>query len=184
MYPSFLWFALALNMNFSDNVLHGKFTQSLKANLEIQPNHMMMKLKKIWEYQDPTLMRYDTMTPTRFNKFWRSIDSAIEFYFSHLAPGTKVQLGTVTPVVKSCVIVPSHHGQFEDTRRNDCQGDHFRYAEHYHGNARNMTRSEERNHRFTYDKVLDFFKHRRCFNKYHWNNPERRRIMPSPPHEL
>ena len=183
-YPSFLWFAPALNMNFSDNVLRGKFTRSLKANLEIQPNHMMMKLNKIWEYQDPILVRYDTVTPTSFNKFWRSIDSAIEFYFSHLAPGTKGQMGTAAPVVKSCVIVPGHCRQIEDIRRNDHQGNHFRYAEHYHSNARNMTSCEERNHRFTYDKVPDFFKNRRCFNKFHWNNPDRRWIMPSPPHEL
>ena len=86
-YPSFLWIPPAQNVNFSNHSLRGKFAKSLKSSLEIMPNHMMLKLIKVWNYEDSTLARNNNYTTPGFIKFWESLDSAEQFWCKTLAPG-------------------------------------------------------------------------------------------------
>ena len=63
--------------NFSNNSLRGKFAKSLKSSLEIMPNHMMLKLIKIWNYEDSTLAHNNNYTTQGFIHFLESLDSAV-----------------------------------------------------------------------------------------------------------
>ena len=108
-YPPFVWMAPPQNINVPDNILRGKFTQSLKANLEIQENHMMLKPKKIWDYQDSTLFRNGSFTDIGFKTFCKSFDSAIEFWCKHLAGGNKPLSSTSTRLpMKEAIVKPIH----------------------------------------------------------------------------
>ena len=77
--------------------MRGKMANSLKRTLAIQLNHTMLKLKKVWEYQDQTLMRDGRYTNEGFKKFWLSLDSAVEFWTKHLAPGGSRKAATFHP---------------------------------------------------------------------------------------
>ena len=88
-YPQFVWFPPPQNKNFSENALRSKFAKSVKASLHIQRNHMMLKLIKIWTYDNDNLATNSSYTPEGFRKFWASVDSAITFWANNLAPGRK-----------------------------------------------------------------------------------------------
>ena len=85
-YPSFLWLAPPQHKNFHDNHLRSKMTRSIKSALIQQKSHMMLTLKKIWDYENGSLHFHNKFTSIGFETFWQSADSAIQFWDRHLAP--------------------------------------------------------------------------------------------------
>ena len=96
--PRFVWIAPPDNICFSEkqNTMRNKFGTSIKHQVTIQPNHSMMRLKKVWDFKDTSLIRDGKFTPQGFNNFWMSLDSAIEFWCRNLAPGEKNFKGDAT----------------------------------------------------------------------------------------
>ena len=88
-YPQIVWMAPPLNCNFNNNIARNKLGKSMKASIDIQPNHIILKLLKIWEYDNSSLFREGHFTPEGFCKYWLSVDSAVEFWHKHLAPTSR-----------------------------------------------------------------------------------------------
>ena len=88
-YPNFVWMAPPQHKNFENNNLRGKFTKSLKSTLGFQSKHMMLKLLKVWQYEDSSLVNENRYTSNGYRDFWLSLDSAIEFWSNNLAPKPK-----------------------------------------------------------------------------------------------
>ena len=84
-YPTFLWIAPPQHRNFRDNQLRQKMTTSIKSAIGMQKSHTMLTMKKIWDYQDGSLYYHDRFITEGFETFWKSIDSALNFWYTHLA---------------------------------------------------------------------------------------------------
>ena len=108
-FPAFIWMAPPQNMGFEDNEFRAKFTRSLKNVLTVLDNHTMLKLKKIWSFDEPTLFAENKFTKRGFRCYWYSVDSAIEFWHNHLATKKsrpKAPLHQRLPRIASVVSVP------------------------------------------------------------------------------
>ena len=46
----------------------------------------MLKLRKIWNEEDSSLVKEGRYMESGFQKYWNSLDSAIQFWNQHLAP--------------------------------------------------------------------------------------------------
>ena len=124
-YPSFMWIPPPLHANFEDNTLRNKFAKSIKSSLHIQPHHMMLKLLKVWNYEDTSLAKANRYTLPSYKAFWKSLDSATEFWMKNLAPRNasaestlEQQQGTNEPRRFNR---PVHHAGFHrfHTQRNE-----------------------------------------------------------------
>ena len=101
-YPSFVWIPPAQNVNFANNALRNKFAKSLKTSLEVLPNHMMLKLIKLWDYGDTSLAKDDAYTVLGYKQFWQSLDSVIHFWCSTLALGAHPMKPAIESHNKNC----------------------------------------------------------------------------------
>ena len=90
-YPTFIWIALPTYCNFDNNHIRQKLSASMKTTLEIQKQHIMLKMLKIWEFSDRNAYRDGHYTQIGFEMYWKSIDLAIQFWDTNLVPkGVKV----------------------------------------------------------------------------------------------
>ena len=85
-YPHFIWIAPPVNISFDNSDIRLKLDKSLKDTLDVQKSHMMLRLKKVWVQNDRSYCRHHQVTQIGFESYWASIDSAITFWNTHLAP--------------------------------------------------------------------------------------------------
>ena len=93
-YPTFIWLAPTQNINYNNNEKRAKMEKTLKTMLDVPKSHIMMRLIKVWEFSDQNAFRNGHMTELGFNKFWKSVDSAIQFWDRHLAPQSNKTFNT------------------------------------------------------------------------------------------
>ena len=86
-YPQFVWMAPAQHCDLQGNNLCYKMGMSMKKSLDIMPNHMLLFLKKVWDFNDTYSIRHGHFMAEGYLKYWKLTDSAIEFWNRHLAPG-------------------------------------------------------------------------------------------------
>ena len=89
--PTFIWIAPPQNINFVDNDERVKMEKSMRKMINIQNNHMLLRMVNIWEPNNRNLYWKGKFTEVGFEKLWYSIDSAIQFWEQHLAPKGKLR---------------------------------------------------------------------------------------------
>ena len=163
-FPSFIWMSPPQNTGFGDNEFCAKFTRSLENVLAVLDNHTMFKLKKIWSFDEPTLYLDDKFTKRGFRHYWYSVNSAIEFWHTHLASkrirqGPQQQQQQQRPRVPSAVFLPRREGPMIHV--NDFPTQH----PHQHATAHRWLDYDYQQHRSE-----DPFRNRnpvRC-DRFHW----------------
>ena len=85
-YPQIIWFSPLQHAGFADNMYRNKMTQSIKSGLRQQVDHISLSPKKFWSFHDSSLISEGRVTKAGYRTFWKSFDSAIEFWCKHLAP--------------------------------------------------------------------------------------------------
>ena len=89
-YPVFIWIAPPQNAFFKNNEIRQKIDKVLKRTTEMGKNHIMLRMKKLWNYHehgyvDESGVRF---TSKGYQAMWKSIDSVIQFWDRHLAPNS------------------------------------------------------------------------------------------------
>ena len=137
--PTFIWIAPPQHMEFPDNEERVKFTGSLKRSLDIQPNHLMLQMKKIWHYEDRFTYQMFSFTELGFTKYWASVDSALQFWEQHLAPKKKLQMKMKRKMEALPVLFeqPFNRNDAFKWRRNDFRGD---FRNNFRGNQMDRRR--------------------------------------------
>ena len=80
--PFIYWTALPMHANFAEeNHMRSKFNASLESVIRMYRTMRVMKLKEFWATDDTNLVGSATgrFTDYGFNRYWRSIDSAVRF---------------------------------------------------------------------------------------------------------
>ena len=84
-YPSFIWISPPQNVNFQNNGIQQKMDKVMKNTLEKLKGHIMLRLKKVWKYEDH--FYFDQFyTKKGMTHYWKSVDSTTQFWDRHLAP--------------------------------------------------------------------------------------------------
>ena len=78
-YPCIYWAATPHHKYFDDNSLHTKFNYCLESVVKLYPNMCVIKMKEIWDFENPDLVCNVRFTSQGFDVYWQSIDSAIRF---------------------------------------------------------------------------------------------------------
>ena len=69
-YPMFLWVSAPLHKNFSDNNLHQKFNTCLDKVVDTFSNMKMIRMKKEWEFDDPSIFRLGKFSSEGLDRYW------------------------------------------------------------------------------------------------------------------
>ena len=77
--PVCYWTEAPQHKNFDNNLLRRKFNSALYEITDLQTNMHVLKMKKIWDYNDTSLFRNDRFTSEGLLKYWESIDSSFKF---------------------------------------------------------------------------------------------------------
>ena len=135
-YPTFIWIAPPLNVNFVNNDYRQTVTTCIKDATEVHSCHIMMKMVKVWDSKDQLLYRNGRFTEIGFSKYWAAIDSAVQFWDKHLVPkGNQVQK-------------PSQTAKSDDNKKGDFQSKHRFFGRHnpvFTWNKNSRFRSNGRN---------------------------------------
>ena len=114
-YPTFICLTPPQNIKFRNNDLRALFARSTRNALMAYPGHISLQLKKIWEFKDSALFA-NYFTNIGFKNYWRSVDSAIQFWIKQLAPKIEhnyLQAGEERRKLSSAVVVPDKQQQPE-----------------------------------------------------------------------
>ena len=81
-YPAILWFFVPLHVNFPDNWNTHliKFNQCLEKVVKIHPEMATLKLLKIWDQEDSSLVYERRYSAKGLSAFWASLDSAFRHW--------------------------------------------------------------------------------------------------------
>ena len=79
--PKFIWIALPTHKNFRNNELREIFSDSLETVTSHFHNNYTLKLIKIWDPNDPSLILEGekNLTSTGFKSYWNAVDKAIKY---------------------------------------------------------------------------------------------------------
>ena len=80
-YPTVYWVEAPQHENFGNNLNRRKFNSALQAESSVLPNMKMMRMKKIWDPEDPQsyIASCARFTTSGIFKYWKSIDNALQF---------------------------------------------------------------------------------------------------------
>ena len=84
-YPTFIWISPPLNVAFTNNAIRQKMDKVMKNTIDQHRGHILLRLKKVWEFNNHSYFN-KAVTPLCLEAFWRSVDSAVQFWDQHLAP--------------------------------------------------------------------------------------------------
>ena len=77
--PRIYWVEAPQHKNFENNLFRRKFNSSLQNVVDLQKDMRMMRLKKVWDYDDSSLFRNEHFTSDGLVKYWEAIDSSLHF---------------------------------------------------------------------------------------------------------
>ena len=97
-YLQIIWFSPLQHAGFADNMYRNKMTQSIKSGLRQQVDHISLSPKKFWSFHDSSLISEGRVTKAGYRTFWKSFDSAIEFWCKHLAPKKEQFMSQQMPI--------------------------------------------------------------------------------------
>ena len=87
--PKFIWMAAPFNINFRDNKSREKFNKALQKAINVVPGMSIMRMVIEFNYGDSSsfIKEANRFSSDGLLRYWTSVDSAIEHWFTHLAPG-------------------------------------------------------------------------------------------------
>ena len=87
--PKFIWMAAPFNINFRDNKSREKFNKVLQKAINVVPGMSIMRMVIEFNYGDSSsfIKEANRFSSDGLLRYWTSVDSAIEHWFTHLAPG-------------------------------------------------------------------------------------------------
>ena len=88
--PHILWICPPTHKYFGErsNLKRKEMTKCLNELLKSQTNMSCLQMVKIWDHEDSSLFIYDLyrFTTERIKKYWLSVDSAIRYWVTAIAP--------------------------------------------------------------------------------------------------
>ena len=78
-YPCIYWAAAPHHKYFDDNSMHTKFNNCLESIVKLYPKMRVIKMKEVWDFENPDLVCNGRFTSLGFEIYWQSIDFAIRF---------------------------------------------------------------------------------------------------------
>ena len=158
-YPTCIWVAPPQNTGFSDNEIRVQVTRSIKQAILGKPDHIMLQLKNHWEFSDQRLVKYGSLTQEGFNRYWKAIDLAIQFWDRHLAPRCRISQNIPEVISKS---PPDYKPKVKSQIGSVCMS--------FSGNK------EDQKSR---DRTPGFFRRSQCDDRFHWHCSTNRKL-PTP----
>ena len=80
-YPMIYWATSPHHKHFINNTQHTEFNNSLESVLKLYNNMRTIKMKEIWDYENPHLVAVGTgrITAYGLSRYWMSINAAIKY---------------------------------------------------------------------------------------------------------